>query len=149
MSQRAEGSPHRELSAIRRRMNDLFESALARSDFDAEAPLDAWAPAGDAHTAGDRFVVFLELPGVEPAAVEVRIEGADLVIDGQREIDHEQAGGRFHRIERSYGRFARRFRLPASAEPGDVTATFRAGVLRIEVPLRGPGRSATVHVPIE
>ncbi len=50
-------------------MNELFESALARTDFDAEAPLDAWTPVGDVYdTAGDRFVVFLELPGVEPAA---------------------------------------------------------------------------------
>jgi len=149
MTRRPEGSPHRELSAVRRRMNDLFESALARSDFDAEVPVDAWVPAGDCFTVGDRFIVDLELPGVEPEAVDVRVEGGELLIAGQREIEHDAAGRKFHRVERSYGRFARRFSLPPNVEPGEVTATFRTGILRIEVPFHGTSRSAAVRVPID
>lgn len=134
---------------MRKRLNDLFEAALARWDFDAAAPLDAWTPAGDAYTAEGRFCVCVELAGVELAAVDVRVLGEELVIEGQREIGHARAGRKFHRIERSYGRFVRRFPLPPGFEPDRIRARFRAGVLSIEVPLGGPHASGSVRVPID
>jgi len=146
---RSERGPLREISVVRKRLNDLFESALARWDFDAAAPLDAWMPAGDACTVDGRFCVWLELAGVDPAAVEVHVVGEELVIEGQREIEHERAGRKFHRVERSYGRFARRFALPPGCEAEGARARFRAGVLSIEVPLGGSPAPGSRRVPLD
>ena len=148
MSPSPNPAPLREISTVRKRLNELFESALARWDFDAAAPLDAWVPAADAYTAGDRFVVHVELAGVDPRTVDLRVAGAELVIEGQREIEHESAGRTFHRVERSYGRFARRFPLPAGSDPRRIQAESRAGVLSIEVPLGGSPEHGVVRVPI-
>jgi HSP20 family protein len=148
MTRPPDARPLHEIASVRKRLNDLFESALARWDFDAETPLDAWVPAADAYVEGDRFVVHVELAGVDPRTVELRVVGAELVIEGQREIEHERAGSTFHRIERSYGRFGRRFELPEGFDPGRIEARLRAGVLSIEVPLGGAAQHGAVRVPI-
>ena len=93
-------------------------------------------------------MVAVELPGLDPGRIRVRVDGEDLVIEGERPMERERPGVRFHRVERSYGRFARRFRLPGNARRESVEAHHRDGVLRVVLTKRaseGP-ESFTVSI---
>ena len=57
-----------------------------------------------------------------------------LTIEGERKLEKEEKGETFHRIERGYGKFVRRFGLPTEVEVVRVTAEFKNGVLTIHVP---------------
>jgi len=141
-------NPLSELLAVQKRMNTLFESALARSNFGGQDALDSWTPVCDVFRAVDRLVFRLELPGLEQDAIEVRMDGDELVVEGNREMEREQEGERFHRVERSYGRFSRRFRLPPAIDAEGVAASYRHGVLEIVVPVREPGSPGSIRVPV-
>lgn len=131
MTRPSEWDPLQELSAVQKRMNRLFETALARTEIEADGGIGPWVPVADVRETADQFLVSVELPGLEPDRIRVRVDGEDLVIEGERPMERERPGVRFHRVERSYGRFARRFRLPGTARRDSVQAHHRDGVLRV------------------
>ena len=78
--------------------------------------------------------VVLELPGVDPDAVRVVAVDRALVISGRRERP-QPAGARYHQVEIEYGSFERRIELVEDVDADRATATYEAGMLRLEVPL--------------
>jgi HSP20 family protein len=77
----------------------------------------------------------LELPGVDADAVQIVAVGTALVVSGVRERPHP-TGARYHQVEIEYGPFERRIELTEDVEVDAATATYEAGMLRLEVPLR-------------
>ena len=140
--------PLKELTTVQTRMNKLFESALGMADFDTHEAPDSWTPVCDVYESQDALVVWLELPGLEQAQIDVRVDGDDLVVSGEREIEREQRGEHFHRVERPYGKFLRRFHLPSTVDRDAVDASFRDGLLRITLPNRGHEQPHPIHVAI-
>lgn len=141
--------PLKDLTGIQRRMNQLFDGALAKSDFGAQGEIETWTPASDVYVLPEALVFCLELPGFEQAQIDLRLEGDDLVVSGTREMEREQVGERFHRVERPYGRFSRRFRLPSTVDRGLVQAAFRDGVLRVSLPHTHQANAPAIRVTIE
>ncbi len=82
-----------------------------------------------------RLHLLLELPGVDPAEVRIVAAGTALVVSGVRERPHP-AGARYHQIEIEYGPFERNIELAEEVDADAVTATYEAGILQLEVPLR-------------
>jgi len=142
------GDPLKELVGIQRRMNQLFDGALARGDV-ADGRLETWTPASDVQVRADQVLIWLELPGFEQEQIDLRLEGDDLIVSGTREMDHERDGERFHRVERPYGRFSRRFHLPSTVDREHVQATYRDGVLRISLPHRQAPHAVPIRVTID
>ncbi len=89
----------------------------------------------DLRTDGDHYVLEVELPGVDPADVEVYALGDALVVEGQKRPklppDIRPA---YERAERDYGSFRRAFDLPGPADLSKTHASLRAGLLCIRVP---------------
>ena len=149
MAQQRQWDPLRELTSVQKRMNKLFESAMGMADFDAQDELDRWSPICDVYETPEALVICLELPGLEQTRIDVRVDGDDLVVSGEREIDREQPGEQFHRVERPYGKFLRRFHLPSSVDRASVEASFRDGVLRITLPGRADEQPGPIQVAIQ
>ena len=84
----------------------------------------------------ERFVLLADLPGVEPADIEVSMDDGILTIKGERNGQSASRTDRFSRLERSYGIFHRRFALPGSADAQGISAQGRNGVLEISIPKR-------------
>jgi HSP20 family protein len=78
--------------------------------------------------------LLLELPGVDPDAVRIVSVGTALVVSGVRPRPHPEAA-RYHQVEIEYGPFERRIELAEDVDANRATATYEAGMLRLEVPL--------------
>ena len=106
--------------------------SVASSDRDTAAFANAridWKETPEAH------VFKADLPGVKKEEVKVEVEdGNVLVISGQRSREKEDKNDKWHRVERSSGRFLRRFRLPENAKVDQVKAGLEHGVLTVTVP---------------
>ncbi|MGL7134655.1 Hsp26/alpha crystallin family protein [Salmonella sp. NW1098] len=76
-----------------------------------------------------------DLPGIKKEEVKVEVEeGRILQISGERSKEKEEKNDKWHRIERSSGKFMRRFRLPENAKVDEVKASMENGVLTVTVP---------------
>jgi HSP20 family protein len=80
----------------------------------------------------DSTAVTAELPGVEPADIDIQVKEDLLTIAGERKAPQDD-GQTWHRRERGYGRFSRVVRLPFRVDPNNVDARFVNGVLQIEL----------------
>lgn len=129
--------PFRELRSV----EDEFDRMIGRS-----MSRNAWVPPLDVRETEDRFVVTVDLPGMEPDEVEVTFEDGLLAIRGQREFTREVDEEHYHRIERSFGSFARSVRLPRTANAEKIEAEFDKGVLTVEVPKRDEAKPRTIEV---
>jgi HSP20 family protein len=124
--------PLQDLLSLQERMNRLFEESL-KTRLDLESGGQGWQPLADVYEIPGAFIVLLELPGVEQDDVEIRVDGDSVVVRGQRKLGATRPE-RYHRMERSYGTFTRSFHLAADVDPDAVSAQFKDGLLRLELP---------------
>lgn len=126
--------PLRDLLSLQERMNRLFEETLSAARPDTGVAAAGWVPACDVYETAEFFVVQMDLPGVDSGDVEVHVDGDRLVVHGLRRPAEKQRPESFHRVERSHGPFTRTFQLTGEVDPDRVTAQYRDGLLRIELP---------------
>jgi HSP20 family protein len=93
-----------------------------------------WAPRVDIKEEDQRFVIFVDVPGVDPASIDINMEKGVLSIKGERAVEKSEQSSRFTRVERAHGSFHRRFTLPDSADAENITASGKHGVLEIMIP---------------
>ena len=132
--------PLQELLNLQERINRLFEESLDRGGRDDELAAfgsGAWAPLADVYETPDSFVVLLEVPGVEREDMELGVADNILTVKGTRRMSGARPDS-FSRMERSYGSFARSFRFTDAIDTNRMTADFREGVLKIQLPKQRP-----------
>ena len=117
-----------DLTGLRREMDSIFQSLMPTAENGA-----VWSPRADIVEVDGEYHVALDVPGVDPASLEVTLTEGVLTVSGERALREDFRNGRFHRVERSYGRFARNFRLGPDADAESVEAGYDSGVLFVTV----------------
>jgi HSP20 family protein len=141
--------PFRDLVSIQDELNRLFGRTFSGVEPLRPTAAGTWMPSMDVYETEDRIVANLELPGVEPADVEVAVEDSTLTVNGRREFSSEVKEESFHRVERRYGAFTRAITLPQTADAERVEARFDKGVLTIEVPKVEKAKPKKIQVKAE
>ena len=76
-----------------------------------------------------------DLPGLKKEEVKVEVEDDRVLqISGEKNVEKEDKNDTWHRVERSSGRFSRRFRLPEDVKMDEIKACMENGVLTVTVP---------------
>ncbi len=131
LSRSVSWNPNRTLGDFRQ----VFDRFLAQEENDhSNVVTSQWAPRVDIREEDRRFVIFADVPGVDPAAIEVSMDKSILTIKGERKEDNAGQNGKLTRQERVHGAFHRRFALPDSADADGITAHGKHGVLEISIP---------------
>ena len=107
------------------------QSAL--SGYGREGASALWTPHIEVSERDGKFLVAADLPGVKKEDVSVEITQDAVTLQGQRKQEKSSSEGGFYRSERSYGSFYRMIPLPEGANTENASATFRDGVLQIEI----------------
>jgi HSP20 family protein len=95
--------------------------------------LAEWAPLADISEDDKEYLIKLELPEVKKEDVNVTVENGVLTISGERKFEKEEKNKKYHRVERAYGSFMRRFTLPDDADAEKGKAEFKDGMLTVHV----------------
>ena len=110
---------------------DAFEQEVARAFGNTNN--QSWQPHADVEETDTHFAIRVDIPGVDPANVTVNLDDGVLSIAGEREAVSEEQSKGFRRLERSYGKFERRFRLPEAADEEAIEADASHGVLTVKI----------------
>lgn len=105
----------------------------------------------DVQETDNNYTITADLPGVAKEDVKIKVSPDNvLTISAERRHEADTTEGNFHRVERSYGSFARSFRLPQHADVSSITAKSAEGVLTLTVPkMEHTNADKTVHVAVE
>lgn len=131
-----------------RRMEGRFFEPFFRFPFvQEEMQSSAWNPPVDVHEETEKIVVKVEVPGVDEKDLRVTFEDGLLTISGERQFERKDDRN-YHRIERAYGSFTRTFTLPRSVDAAQIAASYRNGVLEIEIPKREESRPKQININV-
>ncbi|MDR4503747.1 MAG: Hsp20/alpha crystallin family protein [Candidatus Scalindua sp.] len=113
------------------------------------APTSDWAPRVDIAETDKEFVIKAEIPEVKKEDVKVTVDNGVLSIRGERKQEKEEKGKKFHRVERRYGSFARSFTLPGNVDTTKIKASFKDGMLNLQIQKTEEVKSKAIHVKVE
>jgi HSP20 family protein len=140
-------SPFRELEDIQTRLNRFFNDMPARRA-EGEPFFTDWTPAVDVQENEKEYLIKAELPEIKKEDVKVQVLDGVLTIEGERKQEKEEKGKRFHKVERSYGKFVRQFALPTEVDPAKVQAEFKEGMLNVHLPKTEAAKPKSVEVKV-
>lgn len=115
------------------RLSRIMDDVLG-GEWNGRTVAQRWAPACDIFEDKENLKIVLELPGVKPEDVKISLENQVLTIQGEKRQVAEESSERWHRYERSYGSFERRFTLPSTVDPEKIQAKADNGVLTVTLP---------------
>lgn len=107
-----------------------------------------WTPAANLTETENDYLITAELPGVRKDDVKVTVDEDLITISGERRNEREHKDEKQHRIECSYGSFARSFRLPEDADLAAISAESSNGMLKVRVPKKPAARARTIEVQV-
>lgn len=124
------------LNQVQNEMNKFFEQRYSeRSNSDgSNVVTSSWTPAVDIKEEEKQFVLYADLPGIDPKDIEITMEQNVLTVKGERPSSTDINSSAYKRVERAHGTFYRRFSLPDTADASGIHATGKHGVLEIIIP---------------
>lgn len=140
----------RDLEEMQDRVLRSFGLGMNRRVPDGQQPITPaeWAPAVDICEDEREYLIKAELPEVNKADVKVSIENGVVTLKGERKLEQSENHKKYHRIERSYGRFVRSFAIPDDAAPDQISADFKDGVLLVHLAKSVDTTPKSIEVPV-
>lgn len=139
--------PFQELDRFRNEISRLFNESVGRLPA-VEVGASALIPPVDVYSTKDEVTVFVSLPGCSASDVDVSATKDTLTITGEIKAPNIPEGTSAIHLERRYGKFQRVFRMPVPVEPDKVSATFKDGVLGIQLPVAEEVKGRPVKIEV-
>jgi len=111
--------------------NDVFRPVVR-----GEERLSMWRryPTVDIYDNDESIVITAELPGIDKKDMVIDVKDGVLTLKGERSFDDEVKKEKYYYRERTFGKFERIFRLPAEVDPEKISADYKNGILKINIP---------------
>jgi HSP20 family protein len=143
-----------DLMTLQQRINRLFEDVfptIPRATREGQEFLATgdWIPPVDIYEDENAITLKVDIPGIDPNNLDIRVEGNRLFLKGERQLEKETKRENFYRVERSYGSFSRAFTLPHNVQAENIDATYKNGVLNIMLPKREDAKPKQVKIKAE
>ncbi|MGC2198002.1 MAG: Hsp20/alpha crystallin family protein [Terriglobales bacterium] len=129
-------------------MNRLFRESYSPEGPEEALTTTSFAPPVDIYEDEHTIALKMEVPGIDEKDIDVRIENNTITVHGERTIEKEEKEENFRRIERQYGSFTRSFTLPSSVDPGQVSANYDRGVLKITLAKKADAKPKQIKVNV-
>ena len=144
-------NPFREMEEIQNRFfGGGFPSFPIRFPKNGEEfKLPDWSPSVDITEDDQEYLFKADLPETKKDDVKVTIENGILHISGERNTEKEEKKRKFHRLERFFGTFERRFTMPEDADAAKIRAEFKAGVLQVHLPKSPAAKPKPIEVKVQ
>ena len=127
----------------------LLRNELSRLfDNSSTSPEVAWSPALDVHADKDRYFVSLELPGLKKEDIKISLHEGVLTVAGERKDDRVVKDGETFRSERFFGKFERGVKLLAAVDSAKITASYKDGILMVELPKAEEAKPKEIAVSV-
>lgn len=133
------------LTSLRDEIDRIFDFAMPTRD---SGLFGGWTPTLDVYDENDSFLVKVELPGMKKEDIDISLREGVLTVSGERKQEHEAKEGESFRSERYFGRFQRSVTLPAMVDASKVTATYKDGVLTIDLPKAEEAKPKRIEVSV-
>ncbi len=141
--------PIQDLFSIHNEMSRLFDNWHRPVRYRAEGESLDWRPVVDILEANEHVEIRAEIPGLSEKDVQVSVTDDVLTLKGEKTQESDENDQKYHRVERSYGRFQRSFTLPANLDPEDIKAKFTNGVLIVSIPKAKEVQPKEIQINIE
>ena len=128
-------NPTRDMFSFRHQMNHLFNDVF-RPVVRGDEELSMWNqyPTVDIYDNDEHIVIKAELPGIHKKDIVIDVKDGVLTLKGERSSDNEIKEEKYYCRERTFGKFERVFRLPADVDPEKISADYKDGILKIDIP---------------
>lgn len=133
------------LATLRDEFNRLFDWTAPSRD---SGFFSGWTPALDVFDDKDRLVVMVELPGMKKDDIDISMHDGTLTVSGERKTEHEEKEGQSFRSERYFGKFQRSLTLPTAVDAGKIKATYKDGVLTVDLPKAEEAKPKHIEVSV-
>jgi len=125
----------------------IFQDAVNRMLSD-ENQVRPWNPAVDILETENELIFKVDAAGVSLKDIDIQLENGTLTLKGERKFEKDDKVKGYHRIERSYGAFARSFTLPDTVNAEGVHADFAQGVLTVTLPKQERAKPRAIKVNV-
>ena len=133
---------------LQSQLSRIFEP-FARMNADEDLATGTWVPPVDVAETQEKIVVRAEVPGMKQEEITIEFENGILSIKGERKAEKNGEGTTWHRVERNYGYFVRSFTLPRTVDAERIAATYRDGILEIEVPKKEEAKPKQIRIEVK
>ena len=142
--------PYLEFVRIQTEMNKLFESLqdLRNPQSGPDQERSGWVPNVDICESPEMLVVEAEMPGVDPASLEVRVGEGNIILEGHKPQPEGEPVVLSHQRDRAHGSFRRVVPLTASVNTHKAQAVLKGGLLRVLFPKVSNKRGEEVTIPV-
>jgi HSP20 family protein len=140
--------PLRDLATLQNRLNRFVRELYSPEGPEEALTTSGFAPPVDVYEDEHNINLKIEVPGIDEKDIDVRIENNTLTVHGERKFEKEEKEENFRRVERHYGSFTRSFTLPNSVDPGQVSADYEKGVLKIKLAKKAEAKPKQIKVNV-
>ena len=148
-------NPMRDLMSMEREFNKIFNSLERKFGFgdgdneNEEFENAVWMPMTDILEDENQYYLNIDLPGIKKEDVKINYSNGQLSISGERKQETVEKDTKYHRAERSYGKYYRSFTLPQKINENEIDAEFKDGQLKISIPKSEEAKPKQLEIKVK